>query len=192
MEAMNTPIPPDTRPDYHFLLIAPSLGAAWFFEAARAYYEAFLPTVVSDGGLIQLVPDDKTIAVSILTRRDSFQRMAVQASARPDVLIDALVYDTAEEAAATLNIRAANFQPFGVPLRPTAVPPTQVPLTPTSGAIIGGPPTATPNMSGFVTQVPTATSAPSNLITQTPAPNADDGPAINPTPGAIIGNDGGE
>lgn len=184
-----TQITPDTLPDFHFLLIAPNLEAAWLFDAARAYWDAFQPTVIQDGTLIRLVPADKTIAVSILTRRDTFQRMAVEASARPDVLLDALVYDTLNEAMTTLNQRAASNQPFGVPLIPTPVPPTQVPVQPTPGAILGGGlPTATPNTSGFVTQVPTS---PAGFITQTPTPTpADDTPNdnnVNPTPGSLLG-----
>ena len=50
------PPSPDTLPNYHFLLIAPNLGAEWFFDAARAYWERFRPIVVSDLELVRLIP----------------------------------------------------------------------------------------------------------------------------------------
>jgi hypothetical protein len=180
-------ITPDTLPDYHFLMVAPNLEPEWFFRGARAYWERFRPTVIKDGALLTLLPSDVTVAVSILTRRDAFETLAVEVARNlPRAYIDALIYETVREAAGTLDARAAANQPFGVPLRPTAVPPTRVPITPTLGAVTGpiGTPTPTPNTSGFITQTPTASPA---------APTEDDGPTdtpqppIQPTPGAITG-----
>ncbi|MFZ4815086.1 MAG: hypothetical protein ACOYL5_11175 [Phototrophicaceae bacterium] len=159
-------ITPDTLPDYHFLLIAPPLDAEWLFTATRAYWERFRPTVVGDGALIGLVPDEYSVIVSVLARRDTFRAVAVLVSqARPDAYLDVLTYDTPAEAQTTLDQRAAQNQPFGVALRPTPIPPTRQPITPTPGAIL-------PNASGFVTQVPTA---PAGFVTQTPSPTPDSG-----------------
>lgn len=182
-------ITPDTLPDYHFLLIAPNLEPEWFFRGARRYWERFRPTVIKDGALLALIPVDVTVAVSILTRRDAFETMAVEvARSRPRAFIDALIYETVREAAGTLDVRADTNQPFGVPLRPTEVPPTRAPLQPTLGAVTGplGTPTPTPNASGFITQTPTASpgageAAPATTPTPTPQP------PIQPTPGAITG-----
>lgn len=188
-------ITPDTLPDHHFLFIAPNLSADWLFDAARLYWERFSPTVISSSDLIKLVPENETIVISLLTRRDAFRSLAVQvAQAREDAYLDTLVHETAAEAKLSLDNRAETNQPFGVPLAPTPVPPTRVPLQPTPGAILGdgppsGLPTATPNQSGFVTQVPTS---PPGFITQTPTPSPapdddnDDTP-LDPTPGSIIG-----
>ena len=199
MRFMSTQITPDTLPDYHFLFLAPNLSMEWFVEAARRYWERFKPTVVSDAQLIEIVPEDQSVAVSLLAMRDTFQRLAVEiAQARADHLLDALVYETAEEAMIALNSRADTNQPFGVPLLPTPIPPTREPLQPTPGSVLGGGqlPLATPNTSGFITQVPTS---PSGFITQTPSPtspaqntipddtdNGGDNP-ITPTPGSILG-----
>jgi hypothetical protein len=192
---------PDVRPDYHFLLVAPNLEPEWLFRAARLYWETFDLTVISDGVLLSLLPPEPTVAVSVLTRRDAYERMAVEVLGnREDAYLDLLIYDSVREAAIALDARAQSFQPFGVPLRPTEIPPTREIIQPTPGSIIGGgevpsgPATATPNTSGFVTQVPTPT--PGNLgqpptpSPSTPAPddNSDDGPSpIQPTPGSVIG-----
>ncbi|MEO0565514.1 MAG: hypothetical protein AAF125_25630 [Chloroflexota bacterium] len=185
-----TQITPDTLPDFHFLLVAPNLEPDWLFRGALAYWERFSPTILSSGELLAVIPPDQTVAVSILTRRDAFETMAVEVFRnRDDAYVDALIYDTVREAAAALDARAIAYQPFGVPLAPTAIPPTRVPLTPSPGAIVGGTPQPTPNTSGFITQVPTA---PSGFITQTPSstprPSEDNGAPIDPTPGSIIGD----
>lgn len=190
-------ITPDTLPDHHFLFIAPNLGAAWIFQAARTYWERYQPTIISDGALLELVPPDETVIVSLLTQRDAFRVSAVAiAQAREDAFLDALVYESPQEAALALDNRVALNQPFGVPLTPTQAPPTRQPLTPTLGSILDQPsqPTPTPtvpaNTSGFITQTPSPAPG-GNLITQTPSPTpeADDDTTdpLNPTPGAIIG-----
>jgi hypothetical protein len=189
-----TQITPDTIPDYHFLMIAPNLGGEWFFRGARRYWERFDLTVIPNGDLLALLPEEVTVAVSILSMRDAFDSLLAEVVRnRPDAYIDALIYNSVREAATALEARANNYQPFGVPLAPTAIPPTRLPLEPTIGSILDAPPpgtpTPTPNTSGFVTQVPTA---PSGFITQTPSPTPDpddddDDGSIQPTPGSIIG-----
>ena len=195
---------PDTLPDYHFLFIAPNLGVEWFAEAARRYWERYQPTVISDAELISIVPEDQTVAVSLLALRDSFRTLAVEiAQARADHLLDTVLYDTVADAKIALDRRTELNQPFGVPLLPTPVPPTREPIQPPPGSVVGGDqlPLATPNTSGFITQVPTS---PPGFITQTPSPtpsatqpnlpnNTDDDSGgdppspITPTPGAILG-----
>lgn len=178
------------------MYIAPELGVDWFFSAARRYWERFRPTVVQNTDLLYLVPDDRTVTVSLLTRRDSFQLLAVEvAQAHPTALLDVLVYESAQEAQLALDSRAETYQPFGVPLRPTAIPPTREPIPVTPGSILGGSldlPTATPNESGFNTATPQPPANP-GFITQTPTPsptpNNDDpqNPIDDATPGSILG-----
>ncbi len=172
METM--PPSPDTLPNYHFLLIAPNLGAEWLFDAARAYWERFRPTVVSDLELIRLIPAPYTVAVSVIARRDTASQWGVWiAQTMPDALFDPLVFDLFDDAKAALNQRAQFNQPFGVPLAPTPTPAFLV--NPTPGSLIGGPaPTRAPG--GFVTQTPTP--APTEPAPQQP---------IQPTPGPITG-----
>jgi hypothetical protein len=168
-------------PNYHFLLIAPNLGAEWLFDAARIYWERFRPTVVSDLELIRLIPKSYTIAITVVARRDTASQWGVWiAQNTPDALFDPLVFDVFDDAKASLNQRVQLDQPFGVPLAPTPTPAYLV--SPTPGPLIGGPPpTRAPG--GFVTQTPTSPP-------QQPTPPPQEQPPGQPiqaTPGAITG-----
>lgn len=182
MDAM--PPPPNTLPDYHFLLISPSLGAEWFFDAARQYWEKFRPTTVNDLELARLIPAGFTIAVTVVARRDTASQLGVSvAQALPDALFDPVVQDTFEDMKRVLNERAANNQPFGIPLLPTATPLPA--LSPTPGSILGpvGQPTREPG--GFITATPTQNAPPPVAPTVTPE-SGEQAPII-PTPGPITG-----
>ena len=156
---------PDTLPNYHFLLIAPNLSAEWLFVAARAYWKAFQPTVISDLLLVRTIPPGQSIAVTVLARRDRAANYGVElAQIAPDALFDPMVFDFDEDALAALDARAAANQPFGVPLRATPAPPSPMP-----------------------TVGPAPTRPPAGFITQTPAPTGDPQTPIFPTPGPIGG-----
>lgn len=177
---------PDTLPDYHFFFVAPNVETGWLFDAARSYYDTFRPTIIIDGELLKLVPVQNTVAVSLLTQRDAFRVLAAQiAQARPNAMLDALVYETLEEATLALNNRAASNQPFGVPLTPTATPSLREPILPTPGAIVGG-----GNVAAQITPSPTEPLPAAGFITLTPSPTPEGGNdnPINPTPGAIVGD----
>lgn len=180
----------DRLPDYHFLFIAPNLGSAWFFEAARGYYERFKPTVVSSGDLIRLVPPDQTVTVSLLTQRDAFRALAVEiAQARADALLDALVYTTPAEAGVALDSRVSANQPFGVPLVPTPTPFLRQPVLPTPGSVLSG---AAPPAPGIA--APAQPTPAPGFITMTPSPTpltpvaTENSVQIFPSPGAVTGN----
>ena len=164
-------------PDYHFLLIAPNLGAEWYFEAARAYWERFRPIVISDLSLINIVPDNVSVSVTIVARRDLVAQLGVELSQlNPDALFDPVVYDFIEDAQIALEQRAQTNQPFGVPLIPTETPtpgPTSPPVYPTPG----------PVAPGFVTQAPTQDLPDQSEIDVTNPPQT----PIFPTPGPITG-----
>jgi hypothetical protein len=177
---------PDVPPNYHFLLFSPSLGAEWFFDAARAYFERFHPIVGNDLELARLIPPELTIIITVVTRRDLAAQWGVSvAQALPEALFDPLVFDSFDEMKAALNQRTQSNQPFGVPLLPTATPAFL--LSPTPGPLIGGPPPSrTPG--GFITQTPTPGGAP-DAVSTPPAVSTPESPAepIYPTPGPIIG-----
>src|SRR3989304_2464737 len=98
---------PNALPNYHFMLIASNLGAEWLFDAARAYWERFHPTVVSDLRLAALVPDQFTVSVTVVARRDIVTPIGVElARVRADALFDAVVYDFFDDARLALNGRA--------------------------------------------------------------------------------------
>lgn len=174
----------NTLPDNHFLLITPNLDATWFFDAARAYWQRFRPTVISDVRLVGLVPEDRSIAVTVITRRDRVEQIGVElAQTAPRALFDPIVFDFFEDTQAELNRRAETNQPFGVPLLPTSTPtpgPTARPIYPTPGPIIPRPAGA-----GLITQTPAPTFPPA----QTPGAPADDTPdgPVYPTPGPVSG-----
>ena len=163
------------------------MEASWLFQAAQAYVERFQPTVISDGTLLAILPESATVAVSLLTRRDAFRTFAVEiAQAREDVYLDALVYETADEAALALNRRANDNQPFGVPLTPTPTPAPRFPLERTPGAVIDEDGQPNTNPSGFITMTPSPTPAnDDDNDTSTPAPPDD---SISPTPGSVLGD----
>lgn len=184
MTNIMTLMPQNTLPDYHFLLIASNLDAEWFFKAARAYWERFRPTVISDLALVSIIPDDYSIAVTVVAGRDRVAAFGVDlAKIAPDALFDPVVFDFSEDTQRTLDQRAQTNQPFGVPLLPTETPtpgPTGMPVYPTPGPLPMGQPGG-----GYVTQTPTPG------LSEVPVPTqADDGEPptpLFPTPGPITG-----
>lgn len=176
-------MPADTRPDYHFLLVSPNLGAEWLFDAARAYWDTFRPTVINDFDLLIFVPPERSITVTVIARRDTAPRLGVDLSQiRPNAYFDPVVFDNFEDARAELNRRAQVQQPFGVPLS-TAVPTLDpnAPFVPTPRL----PPTRPP--AGFMTATPTTQPTPA-------APEATDDAAdsatrapVTPPSGPIVG-----
>ncbi len=179
------PPSPDTTPNYHFLLIAPGLGAEWLFDAAREYWTRFRPIVVSDLELVRLIPKGYTIIVTLVARRDTAKQWGVWLAQNvPDALMDSIVYDLFDQTRNALNQRAQVNEPFGVPLKPTPTP--EIPISPTPGSLLAqpaAPPTRAPG--GFITQTPTpnveAPPAQPTLPPETP------GQPVYPTPGPITG-----
>lgn len=164
------------RPDFHYLLIAPNLGAEWLFGAARNYVLAFRPIILADLEFVALTPANTTVTVTAIARRDTAAQIGVElAQVNPFAFYDPVVRDSFEETQAELDRRAAENQPFGVPmgLPPIATAPGQIFI-----------PTPWPTPSG-----PTATPEPTTPVT--PLPPSGDAPApIQPTPGPIIGGGG--
>lgn len=183
MQAMSQTTQAAIIPDYHFLYIAPTLGAEWFFDAARLYWERFQPIVLDDLGFLRLVPEGKTINVTVVARRDTVADIGVQiAQLRPDAFFDPVSYDLFNDMRAALNGRAQANAPFGVVLQSQ-----NAQINPTPGSIIN-PPTRAP--SGFITQTPTPDPFPTQppAMPTLPAPLSTTPRApIEPTPGSVIG-----
>ncbi len=180
------PPSPTTIPNFHFLLIAPNLGPEWFFDAARAYWEKFRPIVVSDLELVRLIPRELSVAVTVIARRDSVAQWGVTfAQLLPNALFDPVTFDLFDEMKRGLDERAERYQPFGVAINPTAVPPTAV--VPTPGSVLAPtfvvPPTRAPG--GFVTQTPTPGGPAPTEVPQGPTPTPP--VPLYPTPGPITG-----
>lgn len=173
-------------PDYHFLLIASNLGAEWFFDAARAYWERYRPIVVSDLELIRIIPEDNAIIVTVIARRDTASEWGVAvARVVPHALFDPVIKDYFEELRITLDDRVNLNQPFGVPLVPSPVPAT--PISPTPGALVIGEPVATRPPGGFITLTPSPTTGAPAEATPAPPPQETPSGPIYPTPGPITG-----
>jgi hypothetical protein len=175
-------MPQNMLPDYHFLFIARELGPEWLFEAARQYWGRFRPTIISDFELLKLIPQDYSMSVTMVVRRDRVVQLGVElGQIAPRAFFDPVVFSEIHDTQAELNRRAQSNQPFGVPLIPTDTPspgPTSLPIKPTIGPVLGP---------GFITQTPTP-----ELPTETPAPipidpNTTPQQPLSPTPGPVTG-----
>lgn len=102
------------EPEFHFMVLAPGLQAAWFFTAARRYWQRFRPIVLEDMDLIGVIPADRSIAITTLARTDTapFLRERVQQDF-PHALHDELVRDSLDEMRALLDSRAEAGLRFG-------------------------------------------------------------------------------
>ena len=105
------------RNQIHFLYFAPNLGAAWFFQAARRYWETYFPIIVHDLTIVAFVPEDYQIIITTIGRSDTatFIREEIEQQ-YPQAIHDPLVYDYLEDAQLTLDARLEANQPFGVPI----------------------------------------------------------------------------
>lgn len=175
---------PSLPPQYHFMLIAPNLGAEYLFDAARLYWERFHPTVISNVDFLPLVPADRTVTVTVIARRDTIAEIGVEvAQAAPQAVLDLVVFDRFEETKAELDRRAELMAPFGAPVTETAVPMSEgeaeilatlmSALTATPASPLVAPPEETAPVA------PPTPGAPLPTPAETPAP-------ITRTPGAIL------
>jgi hypothetical protein len=165
------------------MYIAPELGAEWLFDAARAYWDVFRPTIITDFELVTYVPSTAAVIVTVIARRDTVETLGVELSQMAArAFFDPVAFDLFDEMKLALNNRTQLYQPFGVPLEPTTLPGDRVERTP--GSVFQAPPTRAPG--GFITMTPTP-NAPAAVPTQPPQ-NADTPPpAVEPTPGSLIG-----
>lgn len=100
--------------DYHFMVLAPGLEGAWFFQAARQFWQVFQPIVTEHVELIEVLPAEARIAVTVLTRSEHAPSMrdAVQA-AHAGVALDLVVSDDLPLLESILNRRAESGIAFG-------------------------------------------------------------------------------
>jgi hypothetical protein len=163
---------PDVYPEYHFLLIAPNLGAEWLFDAAGNYWERYRPTIVTDLEFVRLIPQERTIIVTVIALRDMAAQLGVQlAQINLNAYYDPVVYSLFEETRAALEERVRLSQPFGVPLNaPTPTIDPNATTIPTPRLLPTRPP------AGFVTQAP-----------PTAQPGAQEPTPLAPTPGPVTG-----
>lgn len=185
-------------PNYHFLLLAPNLGAEWLFDAARSYWDRFRPTVVSDLRLVGQIPREQRIIVTVIAARDTMAQIGVDmAQLVPHAVFDPLPADSFEVVRSELERRAANNQPFAIFTNGGAMPTS----TPDPNAFIPTPRLPTRPPSGFITQTPapfftpesTATPVLTVVMPETPlppTPNENEPTPVQRTPGPITGGGG--
>jgi hypothetical protein len=100
--------------DYHFLLLAPGLQSAWFFQAARQYWQRFQPVVTDNPELLSFIPPDKQVAVTVLARSDTAQYVQGQIELqRSNARLDLVIADDLTLMESILNGRATAGFPFG-------------------------------------------------------------------------------
>jgi hypothetical protein len=100
--------------DYHFLLLAPGLQSAWFFQAARQYWQRFQPVVTDNPELLSFIPPDKLVAVTVLARSDTAQFVQEQIEMqRSNARLDLVIADELPLMESILNGRASAGLPFG-------------------------------------------------------------------------------
>ena len=100
--------------DFHFLILAPGLQSAWFFQAARQYWQRFQPVVTDNWNLLAYISPDVPVAVTVLARSDTagFVQEQVQIQ-RSNAHLDMIVADELPLMEAILNSRAEAGLPFG-------------------------------------------------------------------------------
>ena len=100
--------------DYHFMILAPGLQSAWFFQAAKQFWQRYQPIVTDNWELLSYIPEEAPVAVTLLARPDTaaFAQRQVEAQ-RPGVFLDMIVVDDLTMMEAILNERAETGQPFG-------------------------------------------------------------------------------
>ncbi|HLA42636.1 MAG TPA: hypothetical protein VJZ27_04330 [Aggregatilineales bacterium] len=110
--------PPTAKADFHFLYLAPGLDVAYFFDAAKKFWQTFKVIVIHDIRVIQHVPRQYSVAITSLARSDTAQvvREQIESTFGVRVYHDPLVYDFIEDLQLTLDARAERNEPFGVPL----------------------------------------------------------------------------
>jgi hypothetical protein len=100
--------------DFHFLILAPGLQSAWFFQAARRYWQRFQPVVTGDWTLLSYIPQEYNVAATLLARPDTgaYARQEIEAQ-RANIRLDLIVVNDLTLMEAILNARSESGLPFG-------------------------------------------------------------------------------
>lgn len=100
--------------DYHFMIMAPGLQSAWFFQAARRFWQRYQPIVSDKVQLLAYPPAEARVAVTVLARPDTAAYMEQQIrEQRPEAQLDMIVVNDLPLMESILNARAESGLPFG-------------------------------------------------------------------------------
>jgi len=108
------PGPIHGQADYHFIILAPGIEPEWFFTIARVYWERFKPTLMTIYDFINFLPDDNSLAATIITTPDKVDLMNDQIAKRwTNVYMDMIVVSETRQLEELLNSRVAVGRRFG-------------------------------------------------------------------------------
>ncbi|MEP7293411.1 MAG: hypothetical protein ABI835_16625 [Chloroflexota bacterium] len=100
--------------DFHMILLGPGLETRWFFDTAQAYWNRFRPMVTTHEELIQFIPTDRSLAVTVIATPDTLDLMRSQIAERyVHVWYDEIPAESVEQIAETLNLRVRLDLRFG-------------------------------------------------------------------------------
>jgi hypothetical protein len=86
------PGPIHGEPDFHMVILAPGLDPQWFFDTAQAYWNVFRPIVTSNWNMIEFIPRDKSLAVTVIAPPDMVESMSAAIHEKyANVLFDLIV-----------------------------------------------------------------------------------------------------
>ncbi len=112
-----TPIGPGPihgQADFHMILLGPGLDSKWFFDTAQAYWNLFRPMVTTHEELIQLIPQTKSLAVTVIATPDTLDLMQSQIKDRyANIWYDPISATSIDDVAATFNLRVRVNRRFG-------------------------------------------------------------------------------
>lgn len=102
-------------PTHHIVVLAPGLETRWFFETARAYWNTFRPIVTSSWNLIDFIPYEQSLAVTVISPPDMVDSLRQSIQERyPNVLFDLIIVDDEFSIVADiLNARVWSSRRFG-------------------------------------------------------------------------------
>lgn len=111
---MSGPAPIRGQADFHMLMLAPGLDTRWFFETATAYWSRFRPMFTTRFELIEIIPNNRSLAVTVLAQPEMVDTMRAAVRDRfPNVWFDLIVADDLARVRDLLNARAQSGLRFG-------------------------------------------------------------------------------
>ncbi len=113
-EVTRGPGPIQGRADFHMIILAPGLDSRRFFETAQSYWNTFRPMVTTDLNLIDLIPPNKSLAVTVIATPDLVPMMTEQIKDKyPNVWFDLITATDFDSVRQTFNDRVIANRRFG-------------------------------------------------------------------------------
>jgi hypothetical protein len=101
-------------PDHHWLLISHEVDADRLFRGAVRYFSQFTPTVVRDDSLLDFIPQEASVAITVIAPTIRLAEIMVHLqNRRPGAQIDAIASDSLDDLRKLLDHRAATGKRFG-------------------------------------------------------------------------------